>query len=196
MKVGKMLNHKQPMEDSELQKAIDDITKTTSVDPTFSDPVAAPSMLPDEAEFDTIEPVGPFPAPEPIMPSADFGLPEVPAAPEAPVMPEMPVMAETPIAPVVPEEAPIAPATEIQSSETKMKDIKQVKDSALRDLLPLLDKMPIDPSRKFSICKDAFEALRDYAILEYAYKAAKKISDDNERGEALLYIVNVINKIS
>ena len=33
--------------DNDLQKAIDDITNTTNVDPVFSDPVAAPSSVPE-----------------------------------------------------------------------------------------------------------------------------------------------------
>ena len=33
--------------DNDLQKAIDDIANTTSVDPVFSDPVAAPSSVPE-----------------------------------------------------------------------------------------------------------------------------------------------------
>ena len=33
--------------DNDLQKAIDDITNTTNGDPVFSDPVAAPSSVPE-----------------------------------------------------------------------------------------------------------------------------------------------------
>ena len=63
--------------DNDLQKAIDDITNTTSVDPVFSDPVAAPSSVPEGDTGELGEPVGPFPepkvemvepAPEPIAP--------------------------------------------------------------------------------------------------------------------------------
>lgn len=186
------MNHKQSNTDSDLQKAIDDITKTTSVDPTFSDPVAAPSTLP-EGDFGPIEPIGPFPAPEPPMaPVLDEAMPPMPPMPA----PEMPAEFAMP-APATPEEAPvIAPVITDEDSNVDSNNIQHVKDSALRDLLPLLDKMNISPSQKFNICKDAFESLRDYTILDYAYKAAKRITDDGERGEALLYIVEVIDRIS
>ena len=63
--------------DNDLQKAIDDITNTTNTDPVFSDPVAAPSSVPEGDTGELGEPVGPFPepkvemvapAPEPIAP--------------------------------------------------------------------------------------------------------------------------------
>lgn len=167
--------------DNELQKAIDEITNTTSVDPTFSDPVAAPSTLPEDAEMGPIEPVGPFPAPEPNFDFSEVNAP----APEmtditAPVMPEAPVV----------EEAPATPATEEAPA-----GIKEIKDSAIRDLLPLLDKMNISPSQKFRICRDAFESLKDYTAINPAYRAAKEIADDKERADALLYIIESIDRI-
>ena len=58
--------------DSDLQKAIDDITKSTSNDPLFSDPVAAPAPV---GPFETasmapaMPPRAPMPtAPRPTMP--------------------------------------------------------------------------------------------------------------------------------
>ena len=172
------MNHKQSNANSDLQQAIDDITNTTSVDPTFSDPVAAPSTLP-EGDFGPIEPVGPFPAPEPIAPPTLEGL----------NLPEMPAEFDMPM--------PTAPvAAEKSTAGVDANNMQHVKDSALRDLLPILDKMNIEPAQKFDICKDAFESLHDYTILDFAYKAAKRITDDVERGDALLYIVQVIDKIS
>ena len=53
-----------PSVDNDLQKAIDDITNTTSVDPVFSDPVAAPSSVPEGDTGELGEPVGPFPEPK------------------------------------------------------------------------------------------------------------------------------------
>ena len=54
----------QPSVDNDLQKAIDDITNTTNVDPVFSDPVAAPSSVPEGDTGELGEPVGPFPEPK------------------------------------------------------------------------------------------------------------------------------------
>ena len=44
--------------DNDLQKAIDDITNTTNTDPVFSDPVAAPSSVPEGDTGELGEPVG------------------------------------------------------------------------------------------------------------------------------------------
>lgn len=190
------MNHKQSKVDSDLQKAIDDITKTTSVDPTFSDPIAAPSTLPEGVELDSIEPVGPFPVSEPILPPVDgavFANMEMPPM-DGPVETQMPVDFSMPMPNGPAIATPNLPVDD--GVNVDINNIQHVKDSALRDLLPLLDKMNINASQKFTICRDAFESLRDYTILEYAYKAAKKILDDTERGEALLYIVEVIDKIN
>lgn len=46
---------------TDLQKAIDDITQTTKIDPVFSDPVAAPSSVPAGDTGELGEPIGPFP---------------------------------------------------------------------------------------------------------------------------------------
>lgn len=163
--------------DNELQKAIDEITNTTSVDPTFSDPVAAPSTLPEDGEAEPIEPVGPFPAPEPVFDFSNIEMPELPEEPK--------------------EEAPAPAPVEApkETAATANLGFKEIKDSALRDLLPLLDKTNLSASEKFGICRDAFEDLKDYTALNTAYGAAKKISDEKERAEALLYLVKSIDKI-
>jgi hypothetical protein len=40
-----------------------------------------------------------------------------------------------------------------------------------------------------------FENLRDYTVIELAYQAAKNIMDERERAEALLYLVEAIDKM-
>ena len=72
--------------DNDLQQAIDNITNTTNTDPVFSDPVAAPSSIPEGDTGELGEPVGPFPepkvemvapAPEPIAPFEPIDIPEL-----------------------------------------------------------------------------------------------------------------------
>ena len=97
------------------------------------------------------------------------------------------------------EEAPVAPApVEEPKVEAKSGDLsfKQIKDSALRDLLPLLNKTNLSASEKFGICRDAFEDLKDYTALNTAYNVAKEIADEKERAEALLYLVKSIDRIN
>ena len=176
--------------DNDLQKAIDDITNTTSVDPVFSDPVAAPSSVPEGDTGELGEPIGPFPepkiemvnpAPEPIAPIESINVPELSPAP-APAVPDIPAPA-----PVVEQPAPEPVPQSLNTSE--------VKKAALRDLVPLLDRINMDYSEKFKIYKDIFNDLKDYTILEPAYRAAREIPNEVERAEALLYLVQSIDKM-
>ena len=193
------MNQNQPVDD-DLQKAIDNITNTTNTDPVFSDPVAAPSSIPEGDTGELAEPVGPFPEPQVEMP---LPAPE-PLAPVESVMPTPEPIAPAPVAP-----EPIAPAAPTFSRPTlepvMEKDFEpippqalstgQVKKAALRDLVPLLDHINMDALQKFNIYRDIFEDLKDYTILEPAYRAAKEIGDDTERAEALLYLVESIDKM-
>ena len=235
--------------DNDLQKAIDNITNTTNVDPVFSDPVAAPSSVPEGDTGEISEPVGPFPdanvgvvtpAPEPIAPLESMNIPEfnnpnlmppaetsaapaeapvipeapAPTVPESPAMPEaptitgapaptpsnLPPLSQTP-AEVAPEPAPVvneAPAVEEVATEavSETLDTDQIKKAALRDLVPILDKVDsVDAPQKFKIYQDVFEDLKDSSVLEPAYKTAREIEDETARAEALLYLVESIDNM-
>jgi hypothetical protein len=177
--------------DNDLQKAIDDIANNTNVDPVFSDPVAAPSSVPEGDTGELGEPVGPFPEPkvevptapaaEPIAPLESMNIPEInnfESNPEAGNKEEAPV-AEEP----TPDTAPAPASTE------------EVKKAALRDLAPLISKININKAQKFNIYKDIFEELKDYTVLEPAYQAARELEDETQRAEALLYLVEAIDKM-
>lgn len=197
--------------DNDLQKAIDDITNTTNTDPVFSDPVAAPSSIPEGDTGELGEPVGPFPepkvemvapAPEPIAPFEPIDIPELNVpAPEPATMPPMPQSAPEPVAPapVIPEPAPVVPGPALAPTQSMFNssnlNTRQVKEAALRDLIPLLDRLNMTPSQKFNICRNIFEDLRDYTVLEQAYRAATEIANETERAEALLYLVESIDKM-
>ncbi|MBR2543634.1 hypothetical protein IKF03_03535 [Candidatus Saccharibacteria bacterium] len=174
--------------DNDLQKAIDDITNTTDTDPVFSDPVAAPSSVPEGDTGELSAPVGPFPdetkvdilppAPEPMAPLEATNIPELNELPS-----------------LEPEPTPKEPTPAKSESTEERLDTKQVKDAALRDLMPLMDKVDLEPQQKFNIYRDAFEDLHDHTILEPTYKAAREISDEKERAKALLYLVESIDKM-
>lgn len=106
---------------------------------------------------------------------------EVAAAQVAPV-PEMPV-----------EGAPI----EMQPAKAMYgdPDLDKVKTMALSDLRPILEKVDLDPAKKFIIYKDIIELTDDKACIELAYNAAKQILDEKQKAEALLYIVESIDKL-
>lgn len=167
--------------DNDLQKAIDDITKSAGSDPLFADPVAAP--------------VGPFP-----------NASATPAMPPNPPMPpnmSMPIPEE--VAPAEPVSAPaedIKPTPIVHEDEPELKapaatennlGISKIKEAALRELAPIADKLNIPAEQKFSIYKDIIDNYHDSSIIEPAYRAASDITDDQTRAEALLYIIDSID---
>ena len=184
-----------PSVDNDLQKAIDDITNTTNIDPVFSDPVAAPSSIPEGDTGELGEPVGPFPepkveapAPEPVTPVAPVEMPDLATSAPEPI-PE-PTLEPTPTA----EPAP-APEPAIESTKAIPQNTNDIKKSALRDLMPLLDKVNMDANEKFNLYRDIFEELNDHSVLEPAYQAAREITDETTRANALLYLVQSIDKM-
>ncbi len=191
----------------DLQTAIDGIASATNIDPVFSDPVAAPSSVPEGDTGELSEPVGPFPAPEPTPAPMPEPIQQPAPAPEQPVVPapEMaapaPVEELAPVAPVEPIPAPepepvVMTATEtITETPNSNLNMHQVKEAALRDLTPLISHLNMDASQKFNLYRDIFENMRDYTVLEPAYHAAKEIADDSERAEALLYLIEAIDKM-
>ncbi|MBR3353243.1 hypothetical protein IKG49_01475 [Candidatus Saccharibacteria bacterium] len=193
--------------DDDLQKAIDDITTKTNIDPVFSDPVAAPSSVPEGDTGELGEPVGPFPepkveavapAPEPIAPLESVNIPEldIPMPAEAPTDMPMPPVAEsvTEVAVEAPASAPISIQPSFESAPSSL-STGEVKKAALRDLLPLLDRLNMDSTEKFNLYRDVFEDLKDYTILDPAYHAAREIPDETARANALLYLVKAIDRM-
>ena len=185
--------------DNDLQKAIDDITNTTNIDPVFSDPVAAPSSVPEGDTGELGEPVGPFPepvvatvepAPEPIAPLEAMNIPEFNAAP-VPPMPEN-IPTEPVMPPAMPE--PVIETPELEALPQSL-NTSEIKKAALRDLVPLLDRLNMNSSEKFNIYRDIFDDLKDYTVLDPAYRAAREIPDETERANALLYLVKSIDKM-
>ncbi len=193
------MDQNQTTVDNDLQKAIDDITNTTNIDPVFSDPVAAPSSVPEGDTGELDEPVGPFPepkvemvapTPEPMAPLESMDIPELNT-------PELTPPAPLPTNPAplpTPEQEPMMERPEIDPIPQSL-NTNEVKKAALRDLIPLLDKVNMDATQKFNIYKDIFDDLKDYTILEPAYRVAREIPDETKRAEALLYLVESIDRM-
>lgn len=201
----------QNQSNNDLQKAIDDITNTTSVDPVFSDPVAAPSSVPEGDTGELGESNGPFPeptpepkvemrepGPEPIAPLESMNIPELNdpnfGSPESAPAPTETTNPPEPTPEPAPAQNPEQSQEPTPAPETP-NNIQQVKEAALRDLVPILGQLNINVEQKFSIYKDVYEDLHDSSVLEPAYQAAKEIADDKARAEALLYLVESIDKM-
>jgi len=106
-----------------------------------------------------------------------------PAAPVPPAMPDFMMDATKPI------------GTGPTQANYGDPDLDRVKSNALSDLRPIIEKIDLPASKKFMIYKEIIDATSDKACIEPAYNAAKSIEDEKERAEALLFIVETINKL-
>ena len=92
------------------------------------------------------------------------------------------------------EAAPIVPI-ESMKAQYGDPDLDKVKTMALSDLRPILEKVDIPAEKKFMIYKDILELTEDKACIEPAYNAARGIADEKTKGEALVFIVECIDKL-
>ena len=122
----------------------------------------------------------------------DLGTPPAPEVPDLAAAP-----AAEPVAPVAPVEAPAAaePAVEPAKAVYGDPDLDKVKTMALGDLRPILENVDLPTEKKFKIYKEIIDLTEDKACIEPAYNAAKLIADEKEKAEALLYVVEAIDKL-
>ena len=90
--------------------------------------------------------------------------------------------------------ASVAPAGSMKAQYGDA-DLDRVKSMALSDLRPILDKVDVAPEKKFMIYKDILELTEDKACIEPAYNAARMIIDEKAKGEALVFIIEYIDKL-
>ena len=81
-----------------------------------------------------------------------------------------------------------AGATDL-SAETPS-ELSSVKQSMIQDLIPLMDKVTLEADKKFDLYKEVIDNTHDKTMVPAAYEAAKGISDDTQKAEALLYLIN------
>jgi hypothetical protein len=109
---------------------------------------------------------------------------------------------ETPVAPPAPEPvmpdpiatpAPVAPTMSIPSVGGSLDSIKQ---DALNELRPLVDKLNVAPEEKFDTYLLLLRSTDDQALIEPAHEAARNITDEARRAQALLDIIKEIDYLS
>jgi hypothetical protein len=86
--------------------------------------------------------------------------------------------------------APSAPSTSASGAEPELLNIKQ---QALQQLSPLLGHLDQSPKEKFRTTMMLIQASDNDKLIPQAYEAAKAISDEKARAQALLDVVNEIN---
>lgn len=153
--------------DNDLQRAIDEITQ--------------------KGGSNNPKPAAPAPAGQPpvnMMP------PSQPAAPAAPAM-----------------KLPTNPAPQMAASSMGMgagygrtmgygSDISKVKEAALKELFPIMDRVEVEPEKRFLLFQEMLNTMRDRAVIAPAYEAARQIRDDKVRADSLLYLINSIDEMS
>ena len=72
-------------------------------------------------------------------------------------------------------------------------DLLDIKQQALEQLVPLVSHLDQSPEDKFKTTMMMIQASDDHTLVRVAYEAAQGITDDAEKAQALLDIVNEIN---
>lgn len=106
-----------------------------------------------------------------------------PPAAAAPTEPEPIVPPSSPVAPVV------APAMPIE-------DLSTIKQDALNELRPLVDKLNVQPEEKFDTYLLLLRSTDDKTLIGPAHDAARSIPDEARRAQALLDIIKEIDYLA
>ncbi|HEX6416146.1 MAG TPA: hypothetical protein VFZ62_01340 [Candidatus Saccharimonadales bacterium] len=115
-------------------------------------------------------------------------VPEVLATPE----PELPTLPVTPVEPV----APVAPVVPAMPSIGGSGDLDAIKQEALGELRPLVDKLDVSPEEKFDTYLLLLRSTDDRDLIGPAHEAARMITDEARRAQALLDIIKEIDYLS
>lgn len=115
----------------------------------------------------------------------------------APVMPE-PVAAPAVDEPVADEQpADVAPAiVEPSLNIAGSDDLSSIKNDALQELRPLVDKLDASAEEKFDTYLLLLRSTDDRTLIAPAHDAAKNITDEARRAQALLDIIKEIDFLS
>lgn len=125
---------------------------------------------------------------------------EVAPVSEAPVLPE-PATEQTvqqepevqiPEAPALPEPEPAAP----QMPTAPSGDLESIKKDALTELRPLVDKLDVSAEEKFDTYLLLLRSTDDRALIGPAHDAARSITDEARRAQALLDVIKEIDYLS
>lgn len=122
-----------------------------------------------------------------LPPASSPPVADTPQPEETPAVDESPEVAPEVIAPTEP------PASEPATTQAASSDLDEIKQHALSELSPLVDKLDQAPEERYKTLMMLIQASDDQSMLKAAYEAAHQIEDEKVRAEALLGIVNEIN---
>ena len=70
-----------------------------------------------------------------------------------------------------------------------------VKEAALKELFPIMNRIEVSPEKRFELYREIMEVMKDKVVVKPAYEAAKAIKNDKARADALLYVIEQIEKL-
>ena len=117
-------------------------------------------------------------------------------APVAPVSTDEPTNTPPTIDPVVPPVVEPVQSTAPVSMPSAGGELDGIKLEALNELRPLVDKLNVSPEEKFDTYLLLLRSTDDRALIAPAHEAAKNISDETRRAQALLDIIKEIDFLS
>jgi len=104
---------------------------------------------------------------------------------------------EEPVAPAVPAPEPVvevSPTTSVAPAGNGALD--SIKNEALGELRPLVDKLNVSPEEKFDTYLLLIRSTDDQSLVAPAHEAARAITDEARRAQALLDIIKEIDYLS
>ncbi|MDB5177799.1 MAG: hypothetical protein JWO61_182 [Candidatus Saccharibacteria bacterium] len=125
---------------------------------------------------------------------ADEPIVTTPFSDSTPAAEEAAVVSEEPVAPV--ELSYASPAPVMPPSASGDGDLESIKKDAIVALRPLVDKLELAPEEKFDTYLLLLRSTDDKALIAPANEAAKSISDETRRAQALLDIIKEIDYLS
>ena len=79
------------------------------------------------------------------------------------------------------------------SNSTSTEELLNIKQQALTQLQPLVQHLDLSPEEKFRTTMMMIQASDNPSMIKSAYEIAQKLSNDQQKAQALLDIVNEIN---
>lgn len=209
--------------DNELQRAIDEITRKAAPAPGAGMPVAEPKLangavppvagpkppVPPMPPMGGVKPAEPVKPVEPAKPEAKAGNSLPPVKPvSAPVPPSVSsiVAGAQPSKKPVEQVKPLVERRDDQrdrDNRPEMKrplgqsnaEVQSIKEAALKELFPIMNRIELKPEKRFELYCEMMEVMKDKAILKPAHEAAKEIKDEKARADALIYLIETIEKL-
>jgi hypothetical protein len=137
-------------------------------------------------------------------PDAELTLP-APATDDVAVPGDTPassVVADEPVSalPTFTDNAAVEPAQNAGEPITisgagKMSDLTALRQEALHELSPLIGQLDQTPDEKYATAKMVFEETKDQALLASVYEAAKNLTDEKAKAEAIYDVIQKINDL-